>query len=148
MLQKSKPEIIGWLSSKRRMINLLIGLSAVVLYEIARATYRPYIYSQGINDFHIADTIGNSLGTVATIFVFTSLLGRDLAQDYFMIRTVTISVAVYELAHPLLGKPIDPWDLVATVIAGFFCEGLHRLLHRHPQNIINLDLRKRHLNRR
>ena len=90
------------------MINLLMGLGAVVLYEIARATYRPYIYSRGINDFHIADTIGNSLGTVATIFVFTSLFGRDLAQDYFMIRTVTISLAVSELAHPLLGKPIDP----------------------------------------
>ena len=40
--------------------------------------------------------------------VFASLCGRDLVQDYFMIRTVTISVAVYELAHPLLGKPIDP----------------------------------------
>jgi len=133
MLQKLKTEIADWLHSKRRMINLLIGLSAVVLYEIARATYRPYIYSQGINDFHIADTIGNSLGTVAAVFVFTSLLGRDLAQEYFMIRTVTISVAVYELAHPLLGKPIDPWDLVVTVIAGFFCEVLHRFLHRQPQ---------------
>jgi len=138
-VQKLKTGIADWLHSKRRITNFIIGISAVVLYEIARATYRPYIYSQGINDFHIADTIGNSLGTVAAIFVFTSLLGRDLAQDYFMIRTVTISVAVYELAHPLLGKPIDPWDLVATVIAGFFCEGLHRLLHRQPQNIINKD---------
>jgi len=138
-MQTLKTEIAEWLHSRRRIINLLIGLGAVVLYEIARATYRPYIYSQGINDFHIADTIGNSLGTIATVFVFTSLLGRDLAQDYFMIRTVTISVAMYELAHPFLGKPIDPWDLVATIIAGFFCEGLHRLLHRQPQNIINKD---------
>ena len=110
-----------------------MGLGAVVLYEIARATYRPYIYSRGINDFHIADTIGNSLGTVATIFVFTSLLGRDLVQDYFMIRTVTISVAVYELAHPLLGKPIDPWDLVATISTGVFCEILYRTIRRQPR---------------
>jgi uncharacterized protein (DUF2164 family) len=125
-------EIINWLHSKRRIINLLIGLSAVVLYEFVRATYRPYIYSQGINDFHIADTIGNSLGTVATIFVFTSLLGKDLAQDYFMIRTVTISVAVYELAHPLLGKPIDPWDLATTIVTGVICEFLYRLIYRRP----------------
>jgi len=118
------------------MINLVIGLSAVVLYELMRAYYRPFIYSQGINDFHIADTLGNSLGTVATVFVFTSLLGRDLSQDYFMIRTVTISVLVYELAHPLLGKPIDPWDILATVLAGIFCEVLHRLIHQRPQNEI------------
>ena len=126
-------EINNWLHSKRRITNLLIGLSAVLLYELMRATYRPWVYSQGINDFHIADTIGNSLGTVATIFVFTSLLGKDIAQDYFMIRTVTISVAVYELAHPLLGKPIDPWDLVATSITGVFCELLYRTIHRQPR---------------
>ena len=130
-MQKLKTEIADWLHSKHRIINLLIGLSAVVLYEIARATYRPYIYSQGINDFHIADTIGNSLGTVAAIFVFTSLLGHDLAQEYFMIRTVTISVAVYELAHPLLGKPVDPWDLAATILTGVFCEILYRRINKN-----------------
>jgi hypothetical protein len=130
-MQRIKAELSNWLSSKRRIINLLIGLGAVVLYEIARATYRPYIYSQGINDFHIADTIGNSLGTVATIFVFTSLLGRDLVQDYFMIRTVMISVAVYELAHPLLGKSIDPWDLVVTILTGVLCEILYRRINKN-----------------
>ena len=131
-MQKLKTEITNWLHSRRRIINLLIGLGALVLCEVARATYRPYIYSRGINDFHIADTLGNSLGTVATAFVFTALFGRDLAQDYFMIRTVTISVALYELAHPLLGKPIDPWDLLATVLAGVFCEIIHRSIHKQP----------------
>jgi len=131
-----KNEINDWLSSKRRIINLLIGLSAVALYEIMRAYYRPYIYSQGIDDFHIADTLGNSLGTVATIFVFVSLFGRDKARDYSVIRTVTISVLVYELAHPLLGKPIDPWDMAATVLAGVFCEVLYRLLHERPHTIL------------
>jgi len=118
------------------MLNLLMGLSALVIYEVARVTYRPYIYSRGIYDFHIADTLGNSLGTVATIFVFVSLFGRDRAQAYFLIRTVTISVLVYEVAHPVLGKPIDPWDILATVLAGVFCEILHRLIHKQPQAIL------------
>jgi len=131
-----KTEITNWLSSKRRIINLLIGITAVLLYEVARVYYRPYIYSQDINDFHIVDTIGNSLGTMATVFVFTSLLGRDIAQDCFLIRTVTISVVVYEVAHPLLGKPIDPWDMVATVLAGVFCELLYQLLHGQLQSVV------------
>jgi hypothetical protein len=109
---------------------LLIGIGAVVIYELARAYYRPFVYSHGINDFHIADTLGNSLGTVAAVFVFASFLGRDQATHVFLIRTVTISTVVYELAHPLLGKPIDPWDILATVAAGLFSEGLHRLIHR------------------
>lgn len=136
MLKRFRNEIIDWLYSKQRMINLLIGLSALVIYEVARVTYRPYIYSRGIYDFHIADTLGNSLGTVTTIFVFVSLLGRDRAQDYFLIRTVTISVLVYEVAHPLLGKPIDLWDIIATVLAAVFSEILYRLVHERPQTIL------------
>src|SRR5687767_2744706 len=93
-----KSEIADWLLSKRRIINMLIGLSAVMIYEVARAYYRPFIYSNAVNDFHIADTLGNSLGTVATVFVFASLLGRNSKQDHFLIRVLVISVLAYELA--------------------------------------------------
>jgi hypothetical protein len=135
-LERFKAEVANWFHSKRRMVNLLVGLSAVSLYEIARAYYRPVIYANGINDYHIADTVGNSLGTVATVFVLTSLLGRQQTQDYFFIRVVTISVLVYEMAHPLLGKPIDPWDMAATIIAGFGCQGLYRVIHgRRPSSL-------------
>jgi hypothetical protein len=130
MMQTIKTEISNWLSSKRRIINLAIGLSAVVIYEIARVTYRPFIYANRINDFHIADTLGNSLGTIATVFVFISMLGIDRAKDIFLIRTVAIAVFIYELSHPLLGKPIDIWDLIATALTGVFCEILYKSIHR------------------
>ncbi|MBC7878127.1 MAG: hypothetical protein H7Y59_13235 [Anaerolineales bacterium] len=130
MMRTIKTEIINWLQSKRRAINLFIGLSAVVIYEVMRAYYRPFIYTNGINDFYIADTLGNSLGTIATVFVFVSVLGTDHAKDIFLIRTVTIAVIVYELAHPLLGKTIDPLDIIATVVAGIFSEILYRVIHR------------------
>lgn len=59
-----------WKLTKERLINLSVGLSAVFIYEfIARPIYRPFIYRNNFNDFHLADTIGNSLGTMATIFV-------------------------------------------------------------------------------
>lgn len=129
-MERLKSEIINWLHFKRRTLNMAIGVSVVLFYEAARVYYRPHIYSNALDDFHIADTLGNSLGTVATVYVLASLLGRHSTQDYFLIRTVTISVLVYEAVHPLLGKPIDFWDMAATVIAGFFCEGFYRLLHR------------------
>jgi hypothetical protein len=134
MMEKLKKEFADWVHSKRRMVNMLIGISAVLLYEAARAYYRPFIYSNGINDFHIADTLGNSLGTVGAVFVFLSLLGRSNIQDHFLMRTIVISILVYEVAHPLLGKPIDPWDLIATMIAGFFCGGLYRVIHEKQQD--------------
>jgi hypothetical protein len=136
-LESIKKAFTDWFSNKSRVLHLFIGLLAVLLYEVARAYYRPFIYANGLNDFHIADTLGNSLGTVATVFVFTSLFGTDHAREVFLIRTVTIAVIVYELAHPLLGKPIDPWDAVATIVAGIFCEGLHRLIHRRSMKTIS-----------
>lgn len=119
-----------WKFTRERVINLSIGLSAVLIYEfIARPLYRPYIYQNNINDYHIADTIGNSLGTIATVFVLIGLIGQGRTQHLFLIKTITVSVALYELAHPLLGKPIDPWDVLATFITGGFCWMLYMVIH-------------------
>lgn len=136
LMEVLKSEITNWLHSKRRIINMIVGVSAVLLYEVARAYYRPFVYAHAINDFHVADTLGNSLGTIATVFVFTSLLGRQSTHDYFLLRTTTMGVLVYELAHPLLGKPIDLWDVVATLVAGGACEGVYRLLHGRRSPLI------------
>lgn len=129
-MQTLKTEITNWLSSKRRIINLFIGLSAVVIYEIARVAYRPYIYSNDINDFHIADTLGNSLGTIATVFVFLSILGRKITDDLFLLRTTVMGVFIYELVHPLLGKQIDIWDIIATILGGILCEVIYKWIHK------------------
>jgi hypothetical protein len=117
-----KESIVKWRLTRIRIINLAIGASAVLIYEfVARPIYRPYIYKNNINDFHLADTIGNSLGTIATIFVFLGFFGKERAHHLFLIKTITISVSLFEVAHPLLGKPIDLWDIAATILTGSLC---------------------------
>jgi hypothetical protein len=39
--------------------TLFIAITAFSITELGRSFYRPYIYKNGIKDFHIADTIGN-----------------------------------------------------------------------------------------
>jgi hypothetical protein len=122
--------IHNWKLTRERIINLAIGFFAVVIYEfLARPIYRPFIYKNNINDFHLADTIGNSLGTLATVFVLIGLIGQGRAQNLFLIKTITISVILYELAHPLLGKTIDPWDVLATLLTGGLCLMLYKWIH-------------------
>lgn len=122
--------IHNWKLTRERIINLAIGFSAVMIYELlARPIYRPFIYKNNINDFHLADTIGNSLGTLATVFVLIGLIGQGRAQNLFLIKTITISVILYELAHPLLGKAIDPWDVLATLLTGGLCLMLYKWIH-------------------
>lgn len=125
-----KEGIANWRLTRERIINLSIGVSAIVIYEfIARPFYRPYIYRNNINDFHLADTIGNSLGTIATVFFLLGCIGQGRIQHLFLIKTITIAVTIYEIAHPLLGKPIDPWDIVATLLTGGLCFTLYKAIH-------------------
>lgn len=129
-LKDLREGISNWKFSRERVINLTIGFSAVLIYEfIARPIYRPYIYRNNINDFHLADTIGNTLGTIATIFVLIGFIGQGRTQHLFLIKTITISVALYEIAHPLLGKPIDHWDIVATLLTGGLCLIFYKFIH-------------------
>jgi hypothetical protein len=129
-LKDLKEGIINWKLTRERKINLAIGLAAILIYEfIARPIYRPYIYRNHINDYHLADTIGNSLGTVATVFVLIGFIGQGRMQHLLLIRIITISVLLYELAHPLLGKSIDPWDFGATVLTGWLCAITYNYIH-------------------
>ena len=129
-LNDIKDDLSNWKLTRERIINLSIGVSAILIYEfIARPIYRPYIYRNNINDYHIADTLGNTLGTIATIFVLIGLIGSGRNQHMFLIKTITICVALYEVAHLLLGKPIDPWDIVATIITGGLCIFLYKSIH-------------------
>jgi hypothetical protein len=117
-------------SRRRRLKNLAVGLAALALTELARAYYRPFVRSRGLNDLHLADTLGNSLGTVTTVFVLLAVFGRgEAAYDRQFLYIAPVSVFLYELAHPLLGRPIDPWDLLATVVAGGLAAGLYHRLH-------------------
>ena len=133
-IQEIGQEIRLWKFTKQRALHFIISTIALLLYEfVGRPIYRPYIYRNNIFDFHIADTLGNTLGTIATVFVTLALLARTPEQHRFLIVVTTLAGTVFELLHPLVGKPIDFWDLVATPIAGAFCFGLYRLLVGNTQ---------------
>ena len=114
-----KKEIQNWKFTRYKLINLSIGIAALLIYEfIGRPWYRPYIYSNNINDFHIADTLGNSLDTITTIFILIFLLSNEKVKGNYLVVLGTVSVTVFEIAHPLLGKSIDFWDILATLLTG------------------------------
>lgn len=130
-INELKIEISKWKITRKRLIDFTIGMCSLLVHEfIAKPYYRSFIYSNNINDFHVADTLGNSLGTIAEVFIVVGLLGRDKTRDHFLIKVTTISIIIYELVQPLLGKPIDPWDIVATVLTGGLCVLLYRIIHQ------------------
>jgi uncharacterized membrane protein len=124
-------ELKNWKWSRYRAINFAIGVSALLIYEfIGRPYYRPYIYRNNICDFHIADTLGNTFGTLPTIFFLIAILSKDTTKGNYLIKLGTLSVVVFELVSPLLGKPIDIWDIVATIITGLFSYLIYNLIFK------------------
>ena len=130
-IKELKGEISEWKITRHRILDLTIGVCSLMLHEfVAKPYYRPFIYSHNIYDFHIADTLGNSLGTITAVFIVVGLFGSTKTRDYFLIKMTTISFIIYELAQPLLGKPIDPWDIIATILTGGLCVLLYRMIHQ------------------
>ena len=86
--------------------------------ELGRSFYRPYIYANKIDDYFIADTIGNSFGTVTAIFMILTLSGNGTSKDWNIVLIIIAGLIIYELLN-LTGKTaIDVNDMIATVVFG------------------------------
>ena len=133
-LNDLKNELGNWKITRYKAINFAIGASALLIYEfIGRPYYRPFIYDNQIYDFHIADTLGNTFGTIPTLFFLIAIFSKDTAKGNYLIKLGTFSIVVFEIASPLLGKPIDIWDIGATIITGVFSYLIYNLIFKIPR---------------
>ena len=101
-----------------KKITLGIGISAFFLTEMARSFYRPYIYANDIDDWVVADTIGNSLGTLAAVFMILTMSGRGTSWDWRLVGMVIVGLIGYEMLNLVSGHALDINDVVATIIFG------------------------------
>lgn len=109
-----------------------IGISAYFLTEMARSFYRPYIYANDINDWVIADTIGNSLGTITAIFMILTMSGRGTKWDWRLVCMVILGLIGYEMLNLPDNHPFDINDVIATIIFGGISAIVYaRILTRH-----------------
>jgi len=115
-----------------RLKNLAVGAANLAITEAGREFYRPWVYSQGIEDWGVADTLGNSFGTLAAVFVIVGLVGKDTSDDYRMIALIAGGLAIYELLQGPMGGAIDPRDIVASLVAGVVAGFIYRVLNKHP----------------
>ena len=101
-----------------KKITLAIGASAFFLTEMARSFYRPWIYANDIDDWVVADTIGNSLGTVTAVFMILTMSGRGTSWDWRLVGIVIAGLIGYETLNLFGDHPFDQNDVIATLIFG------------------------------
>jgi len=99
-----------------KKVTLCIGLIAFFITEMTRSFWRPYAYQNEVFDYYFSDTIGNSFGTIAAIFMLLTLVGKGIRQDWRLVCFIIIGLIIYEL----LGYPskFDFNDLIATIVFG------------------------------
>ena len=113
-----------------RLTYFVTFLLSFALTEIGRYIYRPYIYENNINDFGLADSMGNLGGIVVQIFFGLSILNPLRKKGIRLISFFTIGYIVYEVLQLYLPKGTFDWiDIYGTVIGGVFSLLLFLLIH-------------------
>lgn len=103
----------------RRVIYVVALVLSFVVTEIGRHIYRPIIYQNGINDFGLADSIGNMGGIIAQVFLGLALMNPNLKQGFRVIGFFTIGYIFYEIVQPILPKGTFDWkDVFGTILGG------------------------------
>ena len=103
-----------------RVLYAVTAVVAFFLTEVGRSIYRPYIYDNGINDFGIADSMGNLGGIVVQVFFSLAILNSQRRKTFNVIGFLVVGYILYELVQPYLPKGVFDWkDIYGTLIGGF-----------------------------
>ncbi|TDN97641.1 VanZ family protein [Sunxiuqinia elliptica] len=116
---------------KIRIIYLLLFLCFFGLTELGRHVYRPFIYANHINDYGIADSIGNLGGIIVQLFFGFLVLNPNKLKGLRLIAFFILGYILYEVAQPILPRGVFDWkDIFGTIIGGAIGLVLFLLIHK------------------
>jgi hypothetical protein len=123
-----------------RLVYAAIAIGAFFLTEVGRRIYRPYIYENGINDFGIADSMGNLGGIVVQIFLSLAILNSQKSKAFNVMGFLVAGFILYEIVQPYLPRGVFDWkDIYGTIIGGIVSAllvALLRLVVKHNRVLI------------
>jgi hypothetical protein len=103
----------------KRIVYFVIAVLFFFITEMGRNIYRPYIYANHINDYGIADSIGNLGGIIVQIFFMLAILNSPKNKALRVIGFIVIGYIIYEILQPFLPRGVfDFKDIYGTLIGG------------------------------
>lgn len=99
-----------------KMKFILSGILIAAIGLVLSHTYRPYVYENHINDFHLADVIGSVVCVPAAVLCAYGIEKR------YSIKQYTIGAAIVYIAYEFLGLlhihgTFDVYDIIAIIIS-------------------------------
>ena len=125
-----------------RIVYLITAIVAFLVTEFGRFVYRPYIYENNINDFGIADSVGNWGGIVVQIFFGLVILNPSYNKGFRLMGFFVVGYILYEILQPFLPKGTFDWqDIYGTLIGGLLGVIIYLLINKLiKKNIIFVQL--------
>ena len=118
-----------------RIVYLLTSVFWFLLTEAGRNIYRPFIYANKINDFGIADSIGNSGGIIVQIFFMLAILNSSRKKVFRIIGFVVVGYILYEIIQPYLPRGVFDWkDIYGTLVGGVIALLIFLLINKLIKN--------------
>jgi len=119
----------------RRVIYMVALILSFIVTEIGRHVYRPIIYRNEINDFGLADSVGNMGGVIAQVFLGLALMNSNLKQGIRVIGFLVIGYICYEMIQPILPKGTFDWkDIFGTLLGGLISAVIFFLIQKYYKN--------------
>ena len=121
----------------KRVLYIIIAITFFIITEIGRNIYRPYIYSNNINDLGLADSIGNLGGIVVQIFLMVAVFNSPTKKALRVIGFLVIGYILYEILQPYLPRGVFDWkDIYGTLLGGAISLGILLVIHSFAENKI------------
>lgn len=116
---------MSWLATPERFLKpsrarfgfLCVAVLAFFITEFGRFVYRPYVRRNDLNDFGLADCIGNLGGIVVQIFITVAAMNSTKKQSFRIAPLLAAGYLAYEFLQPVLPKGVFDWkDVYGTLI--------------------------------
>ena len=103
-------------SNRRRLVYLLLCVLCVGGGWLLNFTYRPYVYANHIDDWHLADTIGNIVAVPAAAFLFYAVQKTIRQTKLAVLAMDFLTWCLYEVVFSMT---FDWWDILASLLMCF-----------------------------
>jgi hypothetical protein len=122
----------------KRKLAVIVSVALVATSVVLQHTYRPFIYQNHINDWHLADTLTSWFAIpAATLFLW------GISKDKFL--KILVSSLAGLLIYEFIGFifTIDWLDVIATLLSGgltYLAYILYRKIRSHrsqPSKIVS-----------
>ncbi len=115
---------------KHRLLHLVVGCLFIIIMLLFRTYYRPWIYTNHLFDFYLADTYTNLFGECVVFFILVSLFSpNEMYKPIKLLLYSSCGLIIYELLGLIVeGGLCDYKDIIATFVGALLSYVINRII--------------------